>query len=427
MKRWGVMLAALLPVVACKPKTHPPEPPASQVAPTPDQRKAAVLAALRRGDATTAEQLLGELLLIDPSDTGSLELAADVAADQGKHEQALEYYRSALESHPHPSPVLMDKYARLWMVMGRPFESVAALEAAVKAHPDQRSLRRDLGGLQSALGLEQKAFTHLKWLVQRGYGDTNVLIQLSDLARPQTDEASCNYALQKFKADLRPQYALMRVLAYKAKWEDVAGPLKQVIDQHPDFEAAHAYYVRAVVETDDVEALSRWQQLSPQGIETQPQYWLAMGIWAEKRGLDKQAARAFWEAARLDESNGESLSRLAGSLAKVGHVKEAQLVAERAGRIAAVRSAVETLFSWHNNSQAAAVRIGLTMEELGRLWEATAWLQAAFSMTRHPDARLKESYARIRSALKGDTPWQIPEYLVTPKIDIQQLPRAAWQ
>ena len=37
-----------------------------------------------------------------------------------------------------------------------------------------------------------------------------------------------------------------------------------------------------------------------------------------------------------------------------------------------------------NNSQSDAVNIARGLDAMGRRWEATAWLQAAFRMTQNP-------------------------------------------
>ena len=62
---------------------------------------------------------------------------------------------------------LIDKLGQQWMTLGRPFESLAVLDHAIDLYPNDASARQRLVGLQVSLGLEQQAFEHLRWLVQR--------------------------------------------------------------------------------------------------------------------------------------------------------------------------------------------------------------------------------------------------------------------
>lgn len=393
----------------------------------PIDKVAACKAALLRGDWATAERLSREHLLVSPGDPTMLEVAADVAAGRDDPERAIEFYQAAMEASEKPTVELCDKLGRQWMAQGKPFESVAVLAAAVEIHPDVPSLRRDLGGLQASLGLERRAAKHFRWLVQRGHGGPNVLIMLSDLSRPQTDEATCEYALKRHPKDLRPQYSLARSPAYESNWERVAEQLGPVVKRHPDFVEAQAYYGRALVEIGNEAGIRKWAGSLPAGIADQPQYWLAAGILAESHDQPLRAAGAFWNAVRLNEDDGESLSRLAASLSQIGRTDESKIVAARAGKITAMRDAVESLFSWNNDSQRAAVQIAGEMEQLGRQWEATAWMQAAFVMTQDRAENLRQAYTDVRSRLTGRTPWQTTDQLVAHRIDVGELPQIDWK
>ena len=194
---------------------------------------------------STRKAFLEEHLQSHPEDVDALQLAADIALQLGQPIQAVKHLQSAVAISEQPSVKLLDELGRLWMTAGRPFEAVAVLESAVAQHPEEPSLRRDLGGLQASLGMELQAAEHLQWLVQRNHCNPNVLIMLSDLSRPQTDEQTCKHALAAHPQDLRPQFSLARVKAYQSKWNAVATELEPVIRRHQEFAIAHAYYIRA--------------------------------------------------------------------------------------------------------------------------------------------------------------------------------------
>jgi tetratricopeptide (TPR) repeat protein len=215
--------------------------------------------------------------------------------------------------------------------------------------------------------------------------------------------------------------------AYKSRWGEVAQQLRPVIAAHPEFLPAQALYGRAVVQQGEHEAIADWAENLPAEMEDQPQYWLAAGIWAEEQNDLKRAAHAYWRAVRLNENDSEALNRLSSTLAQLGRGEQAKAAAARAAMIADIRKHVDSLETWRQNSQSAAVQIALLLDQLGRPWEATTWLQAAFQMTDHKDPKLADVYKTIRNQLTGTTPWQAPEKLVAANIDLGDFPVVDWR
>ena len=381
---------------------------------------------LRRGRVAAAAQQVEAALLINPEDPDLLSIAGDVAVAQGDPGRAVELFELALSAAEQPNAEVRLKLGQEYMNLGRPFDSIRVMEAAVQAHPEVVDYRMKLVGLQLAVGLEFESQKHLQWLVQRGHGGLNLLIVLSDLSRPQTVESTCKYALKTYQNDLRPNYSLARLPAYHSEWNKVQELLKPVVKRHPDFVPGQALYGRALHELQRTSELSQWYRTLPAGIENQPQYWLTMGGLAEQNGNLPMASRAYWNAVRLDENSGEALLKLSVSLSQLDKPEDARVLAERAAGITALRDAVDSLLSWKSNSQSDAVSIARGLEALGRRWEATAWLQAAYRMNQNLQQDLNDVYKSVRSSLTGTTPWQIPEFAVANKIDLSEYPKPIW-
>ncbi|WP_186776241.1 FG-GAP-like repeat-containing protein [Rubripirellula reticaptiva] len=364
--------------------------------------------------------------LNDDLDAVALERAGDSASARSAHDQAIAYYQRAIEMSPQPTAQLLDKVGRQWVTLGRPFEALQVLESLVETFPDDAARRADLAGLQGSLGLEYRAAEHLQYLVQHQMAGVNELIMLTDLTRPQTDKAICEYALKHYPADSRPKYSLARSRAYEGKWADIVADLNEVCEQYPDFIEAWAYYGRALVELDDRLGIQAWSKKLPSGIETEPCYWLAAGQWAKKQGDMAAAANAFWHAAERNPNDGEALTQLAACLTELGRINDSQRVNAAAGLVTAMRDDVEGLFSWRNHSQRASVRIAKSMQKLGRTWEAATWARIAVVMTQDPDDSANEVFAQIRATMTGKTPWQSSELMVTRSIDVSNLPLPEW-
>lgn len=389
-----------------------------------------------RGDFSSADRHVKAMLIEHPDSQRAFELAGDVAVGLGQTDRSIERYQAAVELAPPPDYRLLDKLGRQWMAAGFPYRSIELLEQMVRTEPDNVNVRRDLAGLLCAMALERRAAEHLQYLVQHGVAGVGELVILTDLSRPQTDESICRFALEKNPDDQRPLYALARRPAYDGQWDVAIEDLTRVWKAHPGFAEASAYYGRALVETGsanspsndhpDQTRLQRWIESLPADIEQQPQYWIAAGIWAEGQGELEQSAKAFWNATRLAENDGEALTRFATVLAATGRVETSREVSRRAALINAMRDDVESFFFWRNHSQRAAVRIARSQEKLGRLWEAASWARLATAMTQDPDDSAMDVFTEIRAQMTGKTAWLLPEASVADRIAMKDLPDVRW-
>ncbi len=401
------------------------------------------LVATRNFDA--ARGVLERYLQAHPDDADALEMAGDGAIQANDLATAIEYFEAAVTAANNPSKDLGPSQERgpsqelgpskeLWfkwagatIAAERPFDTIAILRDAVEDYPDILEIRQNLATFLARVGLQNEAAEHLQWLVQRKHGSQSILLQLSDLTLPQTHDATCQSALLRNPDDLRPVFSLAQHDVTESNWQEVAKALAPVVNGHPDFLPALALYGRALVELDEAESVQKWSQSLPPQIEAYSQYWMAAGNWAYRNGSMEQAARAYWSAVRLNENDPEALNGLSISLNQLGRKEQAELAARRAEKIAVLRSHTATLATWDFDSQTAVVDIALTLQALGRTWEATNWLMIGYSMKQHPDPRLEQTFRTIRKDLTGKTPWQLPEQMVSTKMDLSSFPAVAWR
>ncbi|MCC9604129.1 FG-GAP-like repeat-containing protein [Stieleria sp. JC731] len=390
-----------------------------------------VTSTARAGRFDQAEELIRNVLVRYPDDAEALQLAGDIAVALQQPTVAIDRYVAANEQLDEPSIDVLDKIGRQWMQLGQPFQAIDALKQMVDIDPNSATTRRDLAGLQASMGLEREAAKHLRFLVQRNQAGVDELLILSDLSRPQTDDAICNYAIEHHPDDQRPRYALARKACYDNRWSEVVGDLQAVWEQHPEFAPASAYYARALIESSikdngSQQRIRAWLPTVTAEVRQQPQYWIAAGRWSEHQKQAEQAAHAYWNAVRIDENNGEALSRLAGSLSQIGKADEARKVAQRAALVTAMRDDIDSLLYWRRHSQRAATKIAKSMQKLGRLWEAAHWARLAVLMTQDQDDQAKTVFTEIRKTLNTQTPWQLPERLVASAVDVSSLPSPDW-
>lgn len=356
----------------------------------------------------------------------TLEQAGDRESRAGNLRLAEQHFAAAIKKSQPASAVLFEKLAHLQARRGKIFAAADTLRIGISTHPDSRQFRVDFAGLLASTGQMQEASGHLKWLVQRGFAGVNELIMLSDLARPQTDEALCNDALQRYPADRRPLFSLAMFDLYEQNWGDAKRKLEDVVQTHPNFAPAWAGLIQCYVELDDDEATSNATTKAPDQSQTLPAYWIAAGAWATRQGDHDGAVDAFTRAARIDQNHGEVLNRLSAALAQSGQHQQAVNVANRAETISALRGGIDTLLSWRRNSQRSTVLIAKALHQLGRRWEAVAWIQAGSKMNLDPDPSLKAAYTTIRNDMTGSTPWQTDEELVAGLLSTKISTKFSW-
>jgi tetratricopeptide (TPR) repeat protein len=369
--------------------------------------------------------------LQSPEDASALELLGDLSAQQRQTNAAIDAYQAAVKLADPPSENLLDKLSLQFTDAGRVFDTLDVLQQWIELYPNQVQPRMDYVGLVSTLGMADQAVPSLKWLTKRfakqGSPDPQVLQVLANPHRVEPDPEFCRSLLERYPDDLRPQYSLARFDALELRWEAVKTRLEPVLERHPDYLPAFTLYGRALTELDQFEQLAAWHDRLPSSAETSPEYWLVAGSWAQANGEPGQAARAFWQAAKLDQTNmPEIFSRWLTSLRQIGRNEDAQRVADRIAKQIVLRDALLTHLERSARSQRAAIAVAAAMKDLGRIWEAEAWARIAVSLPEERLERRRERYMEIRSGLTVQSPWRLPETRLAARIDLSDLPRVSW-
>ncbi len=426
---------AVLSLSGCHDDVAAPAPPREATTPTtvdavepvaPDLLESA-RRSLARKDLGKAEDDLRKQLLRDPQDEQAMELLGDVAAQRGDRNTSVEMYRESIALFDLPPQRLFEKLSHESLAAGLPFDALDVLTESIERYPNQLQARYDLVGLSAAIGLPRIALPTLRWLAQHGKGDPESLILMADPDRAEPDAEMCSKLLARFPTERRPEYSLARLDAIEMRWNDVVKRLEPIVQAYPDFVPAYTLLGRAAVEVNDFERLVKWKQSAPVAAERSPEYWVTAGLWAQKQGHHDQAARALWEALRLDPiGQPEVLTSLAFSLNQIGRQDAAKVIADQITKHSELRDAMMTHFERKSASQRAAMRVADAMMSLGRIWEGEAWARLAVSLPKEPVTGIRDKYLAIRSQLKVDAPWQLSEMTIGQQIDLSDLPLMEW-
>ena len=383
--------------------------------------------AYRRQDFSAADEAIREHLLVSPNDLRGLEMLGDIAASTGDNRLANESYAEVLRRSKSPSEPFLSKYAMRLMSSSRAFDCLAVLKKRADKFPGHPEAGPEMAGLAAMLGVAEQGVDALRQFARRGGADPETLQVLADPRRVEPDIEMCERLLAKNPEDLRPQFALARAEANELSWSKVKTRLQPVLKRHTDFLPGQMLYGLALVQLGEFSALPKWRQSVSESAQELADYWMVAGCWAEHEKKYDEAARAFWEAVRLDSSGyPEALPKLLFALKQLKRNEEASEVAVQINRATVLSDCVKTHLERGGSSQAAAFAVSDAMLSMGRLWEAEGWARLAVSL---PEDKLKdtrERYLNVRSKITAQSPWQSPEAMLANHLDLRDLPPVSW-
>ncbi|MGI9441802.1 MAG: tetratricopeptide repeat protein, partial [Rubripirellula sp.] len=284
--------------------------------------------AYRRRDFPAANQAIREHLLVSPDDLRGMEMLGDIAASMGDDRLANESYGEVLRRSESPTEAFLSKYAMRLMASSRAYDCLGVLRTRAAKYPGHPEAGPEMAGLAAMLGVAEQGVDALRQFARRGGADPETLQVLADPRRVEPDIEMCERLLAKNPEDLRPQFALARAEANELSWSKVKTRLQPVVQRHPDFLPGQMLYGLALVQQGEFAALPEWHQSVPASARTFPDYWMVAGSWAKHEKKYDEAARAFWEAVRLDSSGyPEALPNLLFALKQLKRDNEANEVA----------------------------------------------------------------------------------------------------
>jgi len=394
---------------------------------TPEDLFAKAVTAYRRQNFKAATEAIRGHLMTAPDDLRGLEFLGDIAFSTGDYRLASDSYEEVLQRTDSPTEQFLSKYAMRLMAASQAFDCLRVLKKRVEKYPNHPEAGPEMAGLAAMLGVAEQGVNALQEFAKRGGADAETLQVLADPRRVEPDSEMCKRLLAKNPNDLRPLFGLARAEANQLSWSKVKTRLQPVVRQHPDFLPGQMLYGLALVQQGEYSGLQQWHKSIPATAQKFPDYWMIAGCWAAHEQKHDQAARAFWEAVRLDPSGyPEALPNLLFALKQLNRDNEAGTVAEQINRTTALRDSLKTHLERTASSQSAAFDVADAMMALGRLWEAEGWARLAVSLPDDKVSNTRERYLNIRERLTAQSPWQSPDLSTTNLLDLSDLPRVSW-
>ena len=328
------------------------------------------------GNISGAETQLRPILIARPNDPKANLLAAKCAAAKGQTLVAVTML-DAIDQSDTSAYAMALWLSGQWLTDAKQYDAAEQkLKDLLQFQGDSNRVHRRLATLMNNQGRRMEAAVHLRALARRGDVSEKELFAMNAYSEAFIDESMPK---PDFGADLVPAALVFaRQLRSDGNLPKAAILVERLAESFPASTQVSAFQGRIYTELLSDEKIQQWASKTPVGIEREPEYWSALGSWAQRHGRHREAVRCFGEAVNLDETDRQSYLGLARSLTVLEDLDSAQQANDR--------------FQLLDESAGIARKLGLapgTIEQLNRMaeindqlrrpWEAIAWRSVALA------------------------------------------------
>ena len=364
-------------------------------------------------------------------------LMASVAHESGRSRAAAHFLACACRADRFANTPGIERAMVAMIEAGMLTEGMAFLQEALVFKPGEQNIRRLLFDL--TVGTEDRvaAMPLAKELIYARKFDVPLLLAIANTERRTDDPEPLKVVAARNPDDRRPLLGVAKVTFDLGELEEAIEELTAIVDAHPDFQPAQAILGQAYVAAGRLEELEKWAHQQVDGIQRYPAYWIALGDWAREKGQTTAAVRCFLEATRTEDPDGlqvwTRLATLIPQLEDATLLEEstATRIQDRAKTLARLSALQDRFDRTGRLSREIVLDIGTALRELGRRWEAEAWLAVGTTLPEDDTVDLETPRAELAKELHRETPWQVrkgyPEFAIElasfPLPEIEQVVR----
>ncbi|WP_218933694.1 CRTAC1 family protein [Rubripirellula lacrimiformis] len=384
-------------------------------------------------DWEAARPVARQAILANPNDPDLLTDAAKVFGFGGQARQAAEMLVEAARVADYRPASRVDFAVRALIEVGDLYGAIELLESALDAAPEHVELRRVLVGFLGEAERTEKIPPHFMRLIQDRSFDFPLLVSLTETSSRRFAVDTIELILKRNPTDHRSKLGQASSMIAEGNIPAAARVLEEILENHPDFAPAHALYGRTWVLQRQFEEIVNWNDTAPPGTTSYCDYWLTVADWAAHYDRMDEAARAYWQATRLDPNRSLAWSGLSHAIragttddiSASGEHERAEMlraIDERIVNLLELRKRYYSFNVGNRVSQSDAVAVAESLWKLGRYWEAEAWTASATSLTDSPSSQLAGLRTQILAALQNDRRWQSDTGQVALTLDLSDFP-----
>ncbi len=387
----------------------------------------AMNAEIRQGHWDEAWLLSDEVLSEHPADPRVLAKLARVAFESQHAAKSAEWLMAACRAESFIDEGRVEQAVVAAIFVGRLFDAIEFLAAAVDAQPDQLQTRRLIFDLLRGLDNRTLAQPHGRFLVKKRRFDVELITSLCNTGPNLPEGDSITTMLARNPSDKRPLITKAMESLAKGLYQDAIEQLEAILDQHAEYVQAQILLGECLVAAGQFASLENWHSRLQGDYESEVGYWITLGDWAASRQDHSGAARAYWEATKRDSYVLKAWTGLRNELGQLpaaeAKATEPELAAidNRIGQLRRLKAACTRFVKSRSISRATAMEIAVTLEGLGRLWEAEAWSAIASTLPEDPSVDTVAVRQGIVAKLSQDTPWVVREGHPELELDLSHL------
>lgn len=374
-----------------------------------------------------AERFALEALSISPESPHAIAIAAEVAIERGREENAVDYLTRPFLTESAEGRNAIRTSAERLMQRGRLSAAERLLRVLLAHDPADHFAIRHLAFLLAVEGRRWESLSYLLALVRRELNNVDELILLghTDLLvdMPPELRSAASTGIEDPLSGVWQARAALR----SGNDRDAEMLLRKVLTQVPGQVEAHVRLGAALLHSTDPDAIVRWQENLPPEADGHPEAWVVRGAWLESRSELPAAARCYWEAVSRNPDHRTANYRLAQVLTQLGQDNAASPFRARAMKLEELERILLKLYLGNtapNRTELMQEAAQLT-ESLGRLWEAFGWCREALKGPVDP-AWATQGIEQLRSRLHADGPRVQTDLCLACQTDLSAYPLPAW-
>nr|WP_233214942.1 CRTAC1 family protein [Rhodopirellula bahusiensis] len=364
----------------------------------------------RNGKWDDAWQLREAVLEKHGDDADAITYVARVAHQTGRANLAADYLEQASQVENYASAKRVDETLIAMISAGRTHDAMAFLEQVVESHPDRHETRRVLFDLQ--MGTEERGdgLEHGRQLILERQFDLELLMTMTDTEIRSMDAKPLDEMVERNPDDLRPLIGAARSALDQNLFDEARDSLDRIIKRHPDYATAAAMRLLLLAEQADWQELKSSLPTLPAEVIQRRHFWTAIGMWSESTGHSGSAARAYLRAAQLDPDISRSwldLQRVLQSNPSIGVASDViEAIGNRAKQLNRFNQLRRRFDRSGRISRSVIADMVGVVREMGRPWEAEAWISVAMQLPEDDSVDLQQMRKELVTELRRDTPWQ---------------------
>ena len=402
--------------------------------PDPVQLAASVERAFNRGEYEEAYRLAEEAW--ESSSSNRLaRIAGECAQRDNRFDDALRWYRRLEEDDSEDYLAGTVARALLCLNTGRLRESEEAFRLAVAKQPENVGFRRSFGQLLNAEGRRWEASEQFFGTVRYGVfaGETTMedLLLLANFEAPFENNPIMDQAIETMPDDPIP--LLGRVLTHYIfnRYEEGMKICRDVIAKSPEEAQAQMWLGRGLIDSDQLAKVPAWNAKVPENANEFPGIWHIRGVWAEKVGQKKAAARCFWEAVRREPNYIAANYQLGLALMSIGEKAKAKPFLDRHALLSQYHQICHPIYTEGPRLESLKQLVSLA-GKLGRNWEQFAWLKFAMSQAQEKNNQkeftaMQPRYSELGQSLQDSLPPRtLASFNPAVSVDLSSYPLPDW-